>query len=344
VSRKGVEPLTCGLGNRCSILLSYRDVPSAAPRRNLLYHAAMTRSSGSTVRAAGLSRLRHAGALALFASLSACMVQGALAQSACPVTGLEHVAAVSVDERLEIALTDGRLLRVAGIEPVRPTPDDPDFATAARDALQKALAKGLDIIPLAGPDRWGRIPVFAFLAAPAPNASAPSLAAWLLAQGYGRFMPEPAATACRANFLAIEASARAAQRGLWRDPYYAVIAATDRRAFVEKTATNVIVEGQIIDVDVRPKRLYVLFGPRHSGGFAVTIVQREVKIFDRAGFDFHALIGRRIRVRGLLDMRFGPQIEVSEPGAIEIVSQPETLPGVGQHVEAKAADLSEKPQ
>lgn len=324
-------------------------MPSAAPRRHLLYHAAMTRSSRSALRAAGLSRLCHVGALTLFASLNACIVQAAMAQSACPTVGLEHVAMVSVDERLEIALTDGRLLRVAGIEPVRPTPDNPDFATAARDALQKALTGGLDIIPLAGPDRWGRIPVFAFLPTPAPKAPAskapaPSLATWLLAQGYGRFMPEPAASACQQNFLAIEASARTAQRGLWHDPYYAVIAATDRRAFVEKTATNVIVEGQIIDVDARPKRLYLLFGPRHSGGFAVTIMQRAVKIFDRAGFDFHALIGRRIRIRGLLDLRFGPQIEVSEPGAIEIVSQPETLPGVGQHVEAKAADLSEKPQ
>ena len=63
--------------------------------------------------------------------------------------------------------------------------------------------------------------------------------------------------------------------------------------------------------------------------FAVTILQRDVKIFDRAGFGFHALIGQRIRVRGLLDLRFGPQIEVSEPDAIEIVSAARGCPWRG---------------
>ena len=303
----------------------------------------MRRSSGSA--ACGLPGLCSAGALALFiALLNMGIAQRAMAQSGCPTAGSQHVAAASVDERLEPSLRDGRLLRIAGIEPVRPTPANPDFATAAREALQRALAAGFDIIPLAGPDRWGRVPVFAFPPASTLPAPAPSLGAWLLAQGYGRFMPEPAAAVCRVDFLAAEAKARTAQRGLWHDPYYAVIAATDRQAFADKTATNVIVEGQITDVDRRPKRLYLLFGPRDSDGFAVTIVQRDVKIFERAGFDFHALIGRRIRVRGLLDMRFGPQVEVSEPDAIEIVSQPETSPGAGQHVEAKAADPSEKPQ
>jgi hypothetical protein len=33
VSRKGVEPLTYGLGNRCSILLSYRDLPMRLANR-----------------------------------------------------------------------------------------------------------------------------------------------------------------------------------------------------------------------------------------------------------------------------------------------------------------------
>ena len=128
------------------------------------------------------------------------------------------------------------------------------------------------------------------------------------------------------------------------DSDYAAIAATDTRAFLDKAATNVIVEGRVSDIDTRPRRSYLLFGPRGSGGFAVTILQRDVKIFERAGFEVHALIGERIRVRGLLDLRFGPQIAVSDLAAIAVAPASEGASSTGQPVEAKAADPDEKPQ
>ncbi len=269
--------------------------------------------------------------------------------SACPAAGIEEAAVASVDQRLEIHLKDGRVLRLAGFEPVRPTPDNPDFDTIARDVLTSVLARAIPgaigFIPLSPvPDRWGRIPVFAFLSGQEKGAEQPSLAALLLTLGYGRFMPEPEARPCQADFLAAEADARARHSGLWRDSYYAVIAATDTRAFAEKAATNIIVEGRARDIDIRPRRSYLLFGPRGSGGFAVTILQRDVKIFEQAGFEVHALIGKRIRVRGLLDLRFGPQIAVSDLASIEVVSPSEGASSTGQPVEAKAADPDEKPQ
>ncbi|QAY95087.1 hypothetical protein CWB41_04550 [Methylovirgula ligni] len=271
------------------------------------------------------------------------------AASACPAAGIEAAAVASVDQRLEIHLKDGRVLRLAGFEPVRPTPDNPDFDTIARDVLTSVLARAIPgaigFIPLSPvPDRWGRIPVFAFLSGQEKGAGQPSLAELLLTLGYGRFMPEPEARPCQADFLAAEAGARARRNGLWQDPYYAVIAASDTRAFAEKAATNIIVEGRVRDIDIRPRRSYLLFGPRGSGGFAVTILQRDVKIFEQAGFAVHALIGKRIRVRGLLDLRFGPQIAVSDLASIEVVSPSEGASSTGQPVEAKAADPDEKPQ
>lgn len=37
--------------------------------------------------------------------------------------------------------------------------------------------------------------------------------------------------------------------------------------------------------------------------------------------EFHDLVGRTLRVRGLLDLRFGPQIEIASPDEIELIPQ-----------------------
>src|ERR1700722_18445726 len=164
----------------------------------------MTCSSGVTKYIAQLSPF-----LCAIALITSAAMPSAGAQQSCPVAGNERVAVASVDERLELALSDGRVLRAA-------------------------VGDGLDIVTLGRPDRWGRIPVFAFL--PPMSAAIPeqSLAVWLLARGDGRFMPEREANICRAALLDAENASRAAGHGLWNDPYYAVIAATDQSAFAEK--------------------------------------------------------------------------------------------------------------
>ena len=45
----------------------------------------------------------------------------------------------------------------------------------------------------------------------------------------------------------------------------------------------------------------------------------QVQAFERAGQSPAALVGRTIRVRGLLDMRPGPRIQISGPDSLEVV-------------------------
>ncbi len=194
---------------------------------------------------------------------SANLAEAARNAEFCPSAGTDRAAVANIDERLEITLKDGRTLRLAGLEPPRPTPDAPDFDTAARDALAQRVGGQVAFVPLARmSDRWGRIPAFVFFDSSVPDAAPVSAADLLLAGGFARFMPEPEARPCRGAFLAAEAKARAAKLGLWRDPFYAILAATDRQAFAERAATNVIVEGRLVAIDEGPLRTNLQFAPR----------------------------------------------------------------------------------
>jgi hypothetical protein len=65
------------------------------------------------------------------------------------------------------------------------------------------------------------------------------------------------------------------------------------------------------------------FGPRQGCDFSVTVLPRNSKTFDAAYAALAGLTGRTVRVRGLLDTRFGPQIELSNPDDIEMTGREE---------------------
>ena len=265
----------------------------------------------------------------LFFALCFCDGAPALAQkqiavSPCPSPGeaADHALVVSIDEKLELTLNDGRVLRIAGIDPPRPTPDNPDLDQKSRDTLANWLnGRDIGFQPLGTAlDRWGRLPCFVFAAASASDQRLLSVGEALLDAGLARFKPSTEAKSCRTALLAAEASARAAGLGVWSDPYYMVIKATGRSVFAEKAATSVIVEGQVTNVVAGAARTTLSFGPRRGEDFSVTILQRNIKTFIAAGLNVPGLTGRVLRVRGLLDLRFGPQMEISSPDEIELIT------------------------
>lgn len=269
---------------------------------------------------------RHAalgilGALQFVAPDASAARQTAIVLTACPSVGTQAAQVTKVDEHLDLALADGRSLHLVGLDPPQATRQSPDLPRRAQNALTQRVGAGITFIPLsAKPDRWGRIPAFVFVATDASGQAQRNAADILLEEGLARFMPTPETHACRADFLAVEEKARHAKLGLWNDPFYAIIAATNRTDFADKSASNVIVEGRITNVSSTAYRTTVEFAPRHDHAFTVTILKRNVAIFERSGLDIKALIGRILRVRGLLDLRFGPQIEIASSDDIELIS------------------------
>jgi len=208
---------------------------------------------------------------------------------------------VGVNERLEIRLSDGKLARLAGLDVFSPAQARIEGNWAPKKPLKLAL-----LAPR--PDRWGRW--LADLSTP----DGADLADDLLGAGFARVKPEFETRGCEAAWLAIEARARAKSLGIWDDPG-AIIDAADVADLIAADAKLVLVEGQVRRIGATRTRFYLDFGAR--GGFTVVVARKAGAAFQRGGVNLAALTGQRVRVRGYLDDRFGPRIELTDPLMIE---------------------------
>ncbi len=200
----------------------------------------------------------------------------------------------------------------------------------------------------ATPDRWNRIPALVFAprrderspaperpaaAEPAPASSAtaspssgapaigsvppepPSAAQDLLARGFARAKPDPLLHACFPAFLQAENAARAKNLGLWADPQYAVLGADDADGLAGQTGGMVLVQG-VRRVPESRGTLYLTLG-RDRWGFTAVLSRRNAERFAKAGLDLADYAGTPVRLRGELDTRFGPRIDLTDPDQVE---------------------------
>ncbi|MDO9297678.1 thermonuclease family protein [Bradyrhizobium sp.] len=221
--------------------------------------------------------------------------------------GEGRVSAV-IDART-FRLTDGREIRLAGIEPVAGT-------KASRTAALSALIAGREV-SLSGdddsPDRYGRQPAFVHLA-----GSEVPVQSLLLAQGEALVSADVADKGCAATLLAAEAEARRAKRGTWADPA-AIKNAESPGDILTGIGRFTLVEGKVLSVRQAGATTYLNFGRNWTRDFAVTISRRAAAAHAAAGIVLKSLENRRIRVRGWVEARGGPRIEVLLVGQIEML-------------------------
>jgi hypothetical protein len=79
-----------------------------------------------------------------------------------------------------------------------------------------------------------------------------------------------------------------------------------------------VVEGRVLSVRQAGATTYLNFGRNWTQDFAVTISRRMIPVVEAAGIGLKSLEKRRIRVRGWIEARGGPRIEVLRAGQIEL--------------------------
>jgi endonuclease YncB( thermonuclease family) len=237
------------------------------------------------------------------------------------VTGLAAVRVVAVVDgdtfTIDPPVAGANRVRLAGLRAVKPPLDRPPdrpwpLATRARDALA-ALVDGATVRlePSARDvDRYGRLLAHAWL------GDGRWLQGELLRAGLAQIATTADSRERAAEMLAIEAEARAARRGLWASPVYAVRTPMEVRDDIGGFA---VVEGAVVGARRVKKRVYLNFGADWRDDFTVTVDAANLALFEAAGLDPLALAGRRIRVRGWVERYNGPAIEATHPEQIEVL-------------------------
>jgi micrococcal nuclease len=229
----------------------------------------------------------------------------------------------SVTDGDTVLLDNGLVVRLIGIQAPKLPLGREDFpawpmAEEAKQALSELVLGASVVVRHGGEtvDRHGRALGHLFLAGDS--------GAWvqeaMVAQGLARVYSFPDNRACLAELMAAESRARAMRLGIWTDPYYTVRRADQPAEIARRAGHYELVEGRVLLAERAGGRVYLNFGRYWKEDFTVVIERRALRLFADSGLDPLQLEDALLRVRGWVDDRDGPRIEVTHPEQIEVLA------------------------
>ncbi len=292
------------------------------------------------------SRLLAAFMLAGLASLLPSPAAAEEERTACALEPGPTRAVTNVIDAETLTLDDGSEVRLIGAL----SPRSPDAALEvsfwppereAKAALERLILGRSVTLAFSGrrADRYGRTLAHVFLE---PDATGERV--WVqasqLSQGYARAFVVKDNAGCLRELVAHEAIARHARVGLWAHAAYQARDAARAQDLMRLRSTFQIVEGAVTGVIVGRAALILRFGPEGAlpargndaaaedgtpapRGFSIAIKPAIARAWSADGLTLDQTLGRRLRLRGWIERRGGPAIEILDPHQIELVDAPQ---------------------
>jgi endonuclease YncB( thermonuclease family) len=235
-----------------------------------------------------------------------------------PLQGTGRV--VDVIDGRTLRLDDGREVRLTGLAAL----GTPERKSLVRDLLKQLVLSREVTLHAANdaPDRYGRMVALARL-----DPDGPSVQVMLAGIG-GALADGTMEKACMDDMQSAEADARRARLGLWSAGSTgpdAVIKNTESRGdILAGIGRFTIAEGRVRSVRQVGAVTYVNFGRRWTHDTVMTIPSKSLASFTAAGLAPQSFEGQRLRIRGIVEQRGGPEssprFEATRPGQVEIVA------------------------
>lgn len=276
-----------------------------------------------------LTRLAAAAALAASMSVAAHSQQPQPSEETCTLAGGPTRSVVRVIDSETVLLDDHQEVRLIGALAPRPPDLSPHAQAWPAEEVAIAALKAMVLgrsVSLAtagrGADRYGRKLAHLFVDR---NGERAWVQGELLSGGHARAYGLPGSYACMRELLAHEHVARNAGSGLWANAAYAVRSARATRDLLRRRNSYEIVAGTVAKVATTKARTYVNFGPDWRSDFTAGIEQRVLKANPEWAATLAGLEGRRVEVRGWIQYRNGPYIDIEDPS--QLAPADDSLPG-----------------
>jgi micrococcal nuclease len=231
---------------------------------------------------------------------------------------------VQVTDGDTIVLDDGRIVRMIGTQaPKLPLGRDGyeswPLAAESKTALQTLVLNKSVQLGFGGEriDRHDRVLAHVFV----DQADGPLWAQHaMVAQGLARVYSFPDNRQCLDLLFAAEGRARVSGLGIWHDPYYSIGAADAPGELLARAGHYELVEGRILQAEQRGGRVYLNFGRFWKQDFTAVIEAPALRLFAASKMDPLVLEGALVRIRGWVDDRDGPRIEITHPEQLEVLA------------------------
>lgn len=150
----------------------------------------------------------------------------------------------------------------------------------------------------------------------------------MLRNGHARVDAVPGLS-CMRELLAHEREGMTRDRGLWTNPAYRVRWADAPQRLMRLRNSFQLVEGTVRKVAVTRSRVYLNFGDDWRSDFTAGAARRSPAFQPNEIAALEALEGLRVRIRGWIERRNGPYIELHNPLQIEALEGQSDAPAAG---------------
>ncbi|MDD7911759.1 hypothetical protein PUV47_17645 [Pseudovibrio exalbescens] len=226
----------------------------------------------------------------------------------CSVLAETEVSALTVAPGDLLRAPSGNLYGLAGLKILD------DRAAAALSAWLEGQSGAVGVTQVGKEDRWGVQAAFM------RGADGTDLGGFLISQGLAVLWDPEEVLRCRKGLRAVyeaaENQARQQKNGWWGS--HGPFLATDSRLYGARGSFQ-IVNGKVVSVGKTRRILYLNFGERWTRDFTGIIEIKKLKAFRGSGLDPEKLTGQIVEMRGIVQLRGGPEIRLHEPAALRLL-------------------------